>query len=141
MNIKKFVEYNETKSVDKVKKTKVGDKERDLEEPLSNDIKVIDIEGEDGEKMNSEEFEIESIIDVIIGDDDVEYGNGVTEATISTHADAGVKNYKRGDVIYITALLRKRGTTSFNSPAVQGVLRVRIVDIYYGLQYLNKVIN
>ena len=87
------------------------------------------------------EFEIESVIDVIIGDDNIEYGNELTEATISTHADVSKKQTKRGDIMYITALLRKRGTTSFNSPAVQGVLKVRVVDIYYGLQYLNKVVN
>lgn len=127
MKIKKFTEYNESKSVEF--------------EPLSDDIEVIDIEGENGEKFDAKEFEIESIIDVIIGDDNIEYGNELTESTISTHADVSKKETKRGDILYITALLRKKGTTSFNSPAVQGVLKVRVVDIYYGLQYLNKVVN
>ena len=126
MKIKKFSEYNESAGTEF--------------EPLSNDIDIIEIEGDDGEKMDSSEYEIESIIDVIIGDD-IEFGNEMSESTISTHADVSMKETKRGDTMYITALLRKKGTTSFNSPAVQGVLKVRVVDIYYGLQYLNKVVN
>jgi hypothetical protein len=37
-------------------------------------------------------------------------------------------------------MIRKSGT-SMTSPAVQAVLRLRIIDIYRGLSYLNKVLN
>jgi len=126
MKIKRFSQYNENK--------------KDELEPLSDDIELIEVDGEDGEDFDFKEFEIDSIIDVIVADD-MEYGNELVEAMISTHADVSKKETKRGDTLYITALLRKKGTTSFNSPAVQGVLKVRVVDIYYGLQYLNKVVN
>lgn len=126
MEIKRFAQYNESK--------------KDVLEPLSDDIELIEVEGEDGENFDFKEFEIESVIDVIVADD-MEYGNELVEAMISTHADVSKKATKRGDTLYITALLRKKDTTSFNSPAVQGVLKVRVVDIYYGLQYLNKVVN
>jgi len=128
LKIKKFIEYN------KNKKSEL--------EPLSDDIEIINIEGEDDDKFDDKEFEIESIIDVI-KPEDIEYGNELDiDESITTQAHTmDGKNYKRGDTIYITALLRKKGTTSFNSPSVQGVLKVRITDIYYGLQYLNKVIN
>lgn len=127
MKIKKFSEYNENKVTEF--------------EDLSNDIDVIEIEGEDGEKMDSSGYEIESIIDIIIPEDR-KFGNELeVDESITTAVTTDGKHYKRGDVIYITALLRKKGTTSFNSPAVQGVIKCRITDIYYGLQYLNKVIN
>ena len=45
-----------------------------------------------------------------------------------------------GDTIYITALIKKKGI-SFTAPATQAVLKVRVVDIYHGLSYLNKVLN
>jgi len=111
MQIKKFSDYNN----------------------LSDDIELIKI---DGEKLDFKEFEIESIIDIITLDTKSKLSESITTA-VATDGES----YKRGDIIYITALLRKKGTSSFNSPAVQGVLKLRITDIYYGLQLLNKVIN
>lgn len=78
-------------------------------------------------------WEIEEILDVITPDTLDENWLGVP--------DISQKELKRGDLIYITALIRKKGTTSFTSPSTQAVLKVRIVDIYNGLSYLNKVIN
>jgi len=106
--------------------------------PLSNDIEM-EI---DGENVNMEEYFIEDVLDVIIPDEK-EYGNALKEksSSIGVHSDLTVKETKRGDIIWVTALLRKKGTTSFTSPAVQGVLKVRVVDIFYGLTMLNKVIN
>jgi hypothetical protein len=78
-------------------------------------------------------YEIEEIIDVITPDTLEENWIGVP--------DISQKELKRGELIYITALIRKKGTTSFTSPSTQAVLKVRIVDIYQGLSYLNKVIN
>ena len=119
MKVKKFYEYKQ--------------------EPLSNDIELVELEGEDSETLDMDEFEIESIIDVIIMDEK-DYDNNKSES-VTTHAGIDGKNYKRGDTIYITALVRKKDSTSFNSPAKTGVLKCRIVDIYFGLQYLKKVIN
>lgn len=116
-------------------------KENDTDDKLSSDIENIDMEIE-GQKVNNNDYEIEEILDVIIPSKEKgrEFGN-VDESTVSVHSDLTVKEAKRGDIIWVTALLRRRGTTSLTSPAVQGVLKVRIVDIYYGLQYLNKVLN
>lgn len=127
MNIKKFSEYNESKETEF--------------EPLSNDIELIEVDGEDIDKFDAKEFEIESIIDIIVPEDRKFDNELEVDESITTAIATDGKHYKRGDVIYITALLRKKDTSSFNSPAVQGVLKVRITDIYYGLQYLNKVVN
>ncbi len=104
---------------------------------LSDDI-TTDIFDMDGDKIKGP-LEIESIIDIFTDPSKIP---GIKEAAgVSLNTDLSVKEVKRGDSIWITALLRKPGTTSFNSPAVQGVIKLRVVDIYYGLQYLNKVIN
>lgn len=134
INIKKFNTFHENKSEEK----KSGDQEE-----LSDDIHDIDLEI-DGEPAEKGDYEIESIIDVIVPEnekDKKEYGNSVEESSVTVQSDMTVKQAKRGDIIWITALLRRKGTTSFNSPAKQGVLKVRIIDIYYGLQYINKVLN
>jgi hypothetical protein len=59
---------------------------------------------------------------------------------IGVNNDLSDKTLKRGDTIYITALIRKKGA-SLTSPTSQAVIKVRIIDIYNGLSYLNKVIN
>lgn len=134
INIKKFNTFHESKSKEK----KSGDQEE-----LSDDIHDVDLEI-DGEPAEKGDYEIESIIDVIVPEDKKdkkEYGNSVEESSVTVQSDMTVKQAKRGDIIWITALLRRKGTTSFNSPAKQGVLKLRVIDIFYGLQYINKVLN
>lgn len=50
-----------------------------------------------------------------------------------------VKDVKRGDIIYLTALLERSSGSSINSQKL-GVLKVRVVDYYYGLNKLNQII-
>lgn len=81
-------------------------------------------------------YEIEEILDIFTDPKDLP----TNENAWGVNTDLSVREIKRGDYIWITALLRKPGQ-SFNSPAIQGVIKLRVVDLYYGLQYLNKVIN
>ncbi len=101
---------------------------------LSSDIENKDLEPEI-QRLKGE-YQIEEILDIFTDPKDIP----VTEGAIGINTDLSVKEVKRGDYIWITALLRKQGH-SFTSPAVQGVIKLRVVDIFYGLQYLNKVIN
>lgn len=103
---------------------------------LSNELDIVDT---DGNKLKGP-FEIESIIDIFLDPEDIPTEVKESNA-VGVNTDLSIKEFKRGDYVWITALLRKPGTTSFNSPAIQGVIKLRVVDIYYGLQYLNKVIN
>lgn len=100
---------------------------------LSKDIEQNMLEV-DIESLKSGEFEIESIIDVFHDPKDIK------ENYLSIQSDLTKKDVKRGDLIYITAMIKKPGH-SMTSPATQAVLKLRIVDIYQGLSYLNKVIN
>lgn len=106
-------------------------------------IKKFDELSKDVEKEELEvdidrikEFEIESIIDIFTEPED----KTVKENIIGVPSSLTNKEVKRGDLVYITAMIRKPGQ-SFTSPATQAVLKLRVVDIYQGLSYLNKVIN
>lgn len=101
---------------------------------LSTDIQNQDLES-DIERLKGE-YQIEEILDIFTDPKDIP----LTESAWPVNTDLSVKEVKRGDYIWITALLRKPGQ-SFNSPAVQGIIKLRVVDLFYGLQYLNKVIN
>lgn len=100
---------------------------------LSQDVEKKELEIEFS-RVKSGEFEIESIIDVFHDPKDIK------ENFIGIQSDLSKKDLKRGDVIYITAMIKKAGH-SMTSPATQAVLKLRIVDIYQGLSYLSKVIN
>lgn len=144
-NFSEFYENNKSGVSDSKGDANEGEVLSDDVQDMEDDIETgmeVDIEDSEGNKLNSEEFEIESILDVIVGQDKEEdkYGNSTDEA-ITTHLGPETRDYKRGETIYISALIRKKGTTSFNSPAKTAVLKCRIVDIYFGLQYLKKVIN
>lgn len=127
---------------------KKGDESQEQTSDAINNIEMYEVEDDKPEKINSDDYEIEEVVDVFTDPEEAKkrFGNEFIEeakggGAVGLHADLSVRQVKRGEIIWITALLRKKGSTSFNAPAVQGVLKVRVVDIYYGLQYLNKVIN
>jgi hypothetical protein len=101
---------------------------------LSSDIDRKDLEI-DIEKLKGE-YQIEEILDIFTDPKDIP----VKEGVMGVKADLSNKEIKRGEIIYITALVRKAGH-SVSSPAVQSVIKLRVVDIYHGLSMLNKVIN
>ena len=101
---------------------------------LSEDIEKKNLEV-DIETIKSGEIQIDSILDIFTEPED-----SVHENYIGVPNDLTNKPIKRGDLIYITALIRKSGS-SMTSPATQAVIKLRVVDIYNGLSYLNKVIN
>jgi len=106
---------------------------------LSDDIKDPELlELEDGivKSKSSDKYEIESIIDVFMDPKDIP----ISETNVAFSPALGNKEVKRGDTVYITALVRKDGH-SFSSPATQAVIKLRVLDIYHGLAYLNKVIK
>ena len=96
------------------------------------------------ENFNSSEWEIDSIISIM--DEDPAKSEQerleTDEVSEAITFDATVpKDVKRGDHIWITALIKRKGATSMNDSGRQAVIKLRVVDIYYGLQHLNKIIN
>lgn len=105
----------------------------ELSDDIENKKFNINIESD-----KSGSYEIESIIDIILDPNDIR----ITEGNIiGVPSDLTNKEVKRGDFVFITAMIRKSGSSSFSSPAVQGILKLRVVDIYNNLSYLNKVLN
>jgi len=93
-----------------------------MDDNLSDEIKASIVDGE---------WEIESIVDI-----SVEPPKDLKEAII-INAELGSKPVKRGDFIYITALINKRG--NYTHPSQMGVVKVRIVEIYNTLLILNTL--
>ena len=126
-NIKKFNEYtNPLNSTISIK-----DKKRDKN--LADDLTSIQDELNKVEKAkNSDEFEIVSILDI-----SKEEPKDLKEAVV-INAELGNKEVKRGDIMYITAMLKKKKGT-WAGPNVMGIVKVRVVDIFNSLSLLNTL--
>lgn len=101
---------------------------------VSNDIDNKELEIE-VEKLE-EPIEIESIIDIFVEPEE----NSTNENLIALNTDLSNKEVKRGDIVYITAFIKKPGH-SMTSPSTQSILKLRVVDIYQGLSQLNRLIK
>lgn len=129
--IKKFNEFEN-------KKQKEFNKNGSYE-PLSDDIIKVNnivIKSEDDENYEvvKEPINVLQITGMITDPEEIKK---IDEAfTLDT--SVVIKDIKRGDILYLTALLEKTTTTSRN-PQNWGVVKVRIVDYYWGLNKLNQL--
>ena len=105
---------------------------RKKSETLSDDIEDLkdDIDSSSKETKLDGEWEIASIIDV-------SKNKPVNEAII-INAELGDKTIKRGDYIYITAMIHRKGSTAYHQQQM-GVVKVRVTDIYNNLFILNSL--
>ena len=109
-------------------KTKRGKKET-----TSSDVeKLDDLMGDEAQKTSLDgEWEIVSFIDVSKNEPDL------NEAII-VNAELGDKNVKRGDYIYVTAMIHRKGGAAYHQQQM-GVIRCRVTDIYNNLFILNSL--
>src|ERR1035437_3230909 len=89
-----------------------------------SNLSDTDIPAMEDDKLKGS-FEIESIIDVFLDPKDIPIGIREANVVGGVNVDLSVKEFKRGEYIWITALMRRPGTTSFNSPAIQGIVKCR----------------
>lgn len=119
----------------------ISDKEDSLEfktnrgkkEVTSTDVEKMDeLISDESEKTKLEgEWEIVSVIDVSKNDPDL------NEAII-VNAELGDKNIKRGDYIYVTAMIHRKNGAAYHQQQM-GVIKCRITDIYNNLFILNSL--
>lgn len=125
--MKKFSDISDKESFIEFDKSKKDKKE------LSSDIEKLDNQIDD--KIDSTkldgEWEIVNIIDVTTSEPEK-----ISEAII-INAELGDKTVKRGDYIYITALIHKKGSQFHQNQ--MGVIKVRVVDIFNTLLVLNQI--
>jgi hypothetical protein len=119
----------------------ISDKDSSLEfktgrkgkETTSHDVeKMDDMMADESEKTKLDgEWEIVSIIDVSKNEPDL-------NESIIVNAELGDKSVKRGDYIYVTAMIHRKGGSAYHQQQM-GVIRCRVVDIYNNLFILNNL--
>lgn len=103
---------------------------------LSDDILLIKNDMEKYVKVK-EPMEIIQITGALTDEDEIKK----IEENITVDTSLTLNEVKRGQIIWLTVLLRKKGTESYNTQNSMGVLKVRVVDIYMGLTMLKNVIK
>ena len=121
----------------KSKKSKSFDASKEFQ-PLSDDIIAISkLDNGDYEKVNYP-IEIVKITGVITDADEIKKLDEIAGGPVFS-TDLGVKQVKRGDIIWITAFIQKPGTQSWTNQQSQCTIKCRIVDIFMGLNKLNTL--
>lgn len=114
-------------------------------DPLSDDITILKkLDNGDYEKVKGP-INVVQVTGVITDDKEIDkIENQLSEAVPGApvfNTDLRLKQVKRGDIIWVTALLEKPNATTAWNAQTMGVLKCRIVDYYYGLNKLKYVNN
>ena len=117
----------------KGKKEKKFDKNKEYE-PLSDDMVVLNrLEDGSFEKID-EPVNILQITGLITDEDEIKK----IEETLTVDTSVLIKDIKRGQILWLTALLERTSGQAINSQKL-GVVKVRVVDYYWGLSKLNQI--
>ena len=101
---------------------------------LSDDIVALSKKEDGTYEEIKEPISILQVTGLITDEEEIKK---ITEAfTLDT--SLVVKDIKRGDILWLTALLEKTNTQSRNAQN-WGVVKVRVVDYYWGLNKLNTI--
>jgi hypothetical protein len=130
---------NITKKFDDFKNKKVKDFEKKKEfQNLSDDIIAISKLDNGDYKKIDEPMEIVQITGVITDEDEIKKLDEVAGGPV-LNTDISMKQVKRGQEIWITCLLQRPSSTAVYNAQSMGVLKVRIIDIFYGLSKLSTL--
>ena len=89
----------------------------------------------DDELEKVQEIEIIQITGIISEEEAAK----IDENMVVQAGDFSNKEIKRGEIIWLSCLMKKPGVSY--SPQTQGVLKCRICDIFFGLTKLNQLMK
>lgn len=108
-------------------------------EPLSDDIIALrELENGDIEKITGP-IQIVSIVGIITEPEKIKKLEEAISGGPVFSTDFQTKEVKRGDTIWLTAFIKKSGSTSWSSQQSAATLKCRIVDIFHGYNKLKYI--
>jgi len=127
---KKFGDFKD-KEVKKFDKTKEY-------QSLSDDVTAL-------AKLDTGEYEeiegpvnITQILGVVTDPEEIKEIEKSVKENVTLDTSIIVKDIKRGQTLWLTAMLEKSNTSSWNAQNL-GVIKVRVVDYFYGLNKLRTL--
>ena len=124
----------------KKEKTKEFNKKKEYA-PLADDITIFQkLEDGEYEKVKGP-VQVRQVTGVISDQKEIDKIENLLEVVGAPvfNTDLQLKTVKRGDIIWVTALLERPKSTAAWNPQTMGVLKCRVVDYYYGLNKLKYV--
>lgn len=107
---------------------------REAMDNLSTDI--IMLKPDTLEPIDGDVWEIDKIIDVITDPKDIEkYENAGSNISM----DLTVKSVDVGQILWLTALLKPRNKSVAYPLGEMGVIKVKVMETFYGLNKLNQL--
>jgi hypothetical protein len=100
---------------------------------LSDDITIYGKDDPD-KRIDPNVWEIDRIVDVITDPDEIE-----KYESQNVSMDLTVKTVKPGDVLWLTALLKPRNNSAAHNIGEMGVIQVKVMQTFYGLNKLKQV--
>lgn len=91
--------------------------------------------GEEPKKLNGKDWVVDKIIDVIQDPKDI----AKYEASAGISTDLTYKTVATGDVLWLTALLKPRNRNTTTSAGEMGVIKVKVMNVYYGLNKITQL--
>ena len=121
----------------KNKEVKKFDKTKEYQS-MSDDIFTLS-------KLDTGEYEeikgpvnITQITGVVTDPDEIKEIEKAVKENVTLDTSVVIKDIKRGDILWLTALLEKPKTASWNAQTL-GVVKVRVVDYFMGLNKLRTI--
>jgi hypothetical protein len=101
---------------------------------LADDITIIN--KETLEPINSDEYEIDQIIDIITDQEEIKKFEGASNIS---KTDLTYKTVDRNDILWITVMLKSRNNSSAYPLGELGVVKVKVLQTFYGLNKLKQL--
>ncbi|MDY0270802.1 hypothetical protein [Trichloromonas sp.] len=111
-------------------------KDFDGKDNLSKDIIILSKDENGNFEKIDEPVNILQITGIVTDKEDLKK----IEEAFTLDTSVVVKDVKRGDILYLTCLLEKTSSSARNAQN-WGILKVRVVEYYYGLNKLNTLIK
>lgn len=126
---------NKIQKFDKFLKKKQKDFDKDKEyDSLSDDIIALSKLDDGTYEEIKEPINILQVTGMVTDEEEIKK----LEESFTLDTSVVIKDIKRGDILWLTALLEKSSGTSRN-PQTWGVVKVRVVDYYWGLNKLQTL--
>lgn len=87
------------------------------------------------EPIDTDEYEVDSIVDIITDVEEIKKFEGAS--TITSYNSVG-KDIKANDIIWLSCLLKPKGNNS-NAMSVMGVLQCRVLKTFQNLDKLKQL--
>lgn len=100
---------------------------------------LLTIKDDKVEEVDANDYEIESVIDIVSADDMKKYENAVSN--MDPNMNFFNKSVKENDIIYLTVMLKPRNNSTVTAQGEIGIAKCKIMQCWPGTTKLNTLMK